>query len=62
MQVMTYGNRAHLKKRTNTRLMHKLFIRGLYKLGDGIKSIDDNEIADDLVIKFYEQGLKFCLN
>lgn len=60
--VLAQGNMAHLKRRSNIRLMRQFAVKGVATLKDEEASIDNKETFDLLCVKYYEYAGKYCLN
>jgi hypothetical protein len=60
--VLAHGNMAHLKKRSNVRLMRQFAIKGVDILKEEKDSINDPATFDMVCAKYYEYSVRYCLN
>jgi len=60
--VLAHGNMAHLKKRSNVRLMRQFAVKGVEWLLHEKDSINSPQAFDNLCAKYYEYSVRYCLN
>lgn len=60
--VLAHGNMAHLKKRTNIRIMRQFAVKGIAALEEERHSLGDESVFEQLCVKYYDYALKYCLN
>ena len=61
--VLAHGNMAHLKRRSNVRLMRQFAVKGVETLAAEKEAVDTApEAFDNLCAKYYEYSVRYCLN
>lgn len=61
--VLAHGNMAHLKRRSNVRLMRQFAVKGVETLAAEREAVDTApEAFENLCAKYYEYSVRYCLN
>ena len=60
--VLANGNIAHIKQRSNMRLMRQFAVKGIETLKDEKDNINNEKTFENVCAKYYEYAFVYCLN